>query len=138
MDFAYPYIEVNQSGYNYVVEERGKELLREVTQDIDELLYVVFADVTLTIAMRYEVEHRQAGVDSRRAYFAKQEELLARINPEWAKRARGNHAIVVAQNPFDDHARERALLSNRLRDEGKSDKEAWESACEQYPLPQIG
>ena len=34
--------------------------------------------------------------------FAKQEELLGSINPEWKKIAEGKHQAILKKNPFDD------------------------------------
>lgn len=50
-DFAGPFIEIGRYGYEYVARERGEEVLRILPIDTDELLYLVFCDVT------YEMTH---------------------------------------------------------------------------------
>jgi hypothetical protein len=48
-DFARPHIQVDSSGYHYVVIERGNELERITTPHLDEL--------------QYEVRHRRRRAD---------------------------------------------------------------------------
>src|SRR5258706_3965946 len=86
-DAARPHIEADGRGYHYVVVERGQELKRVTTQDLDDLLYAVFEGVTFSLACDYELSHRQEKVDSRRLLFAKQLELLGRLEQRWRLRA---------------------------------------------------
>ena len=53
-DGARPHIEVRSDAYHYVVVERGCELERKRTPDLQELLYWVFSDVTHQMAFQYE------------------------------------------------------------------------------------
>src|SRR4051812_25189682 len=68
-DGARPHIEADSCGYHYVVVERGQELRRDTTHDLDELLYHVFESVTFSLACDYERAHRIAGQDFRRQLF---------------------------------------------------------------------
>ena len=63
-DGARPHIEADAHGYHYVVVERGLELQRNTTRDLDELLYHVFKSVTFSLACDYECAHRIAGFSS--------------------------------------------------------------------------
>jgi len=65
-DGARPHIEMARAGYAYVVVERGVEQSRQVTGDLDELLWWVFRDVTFDTACSFEVAHRREGEDFRR------------------------------------------------------------------------
>jgi hypothetical protein len=63
-----PHIEVDSRGYHYIVAERGQELERLTTSDIDELLYLIFQWITFELAIKYELDHRIQGQDVRRMY----------------------------------------------------------------------
>jgi hypothetical protein len=135
-DGARPHIEVTGAGYHYVVVERGRELRRDTTTSLDELLYMVFAGVTFDLACRWEAGHRARGRDFRRVLFEKQVDLLATLSPEWARREADVHAEILRGHPFDDRADERARLAAELRGQGKSAEEAWELACVKVPTVQ--
>lgn len=96
-----PHIEISQV-YHYVVAERGGEQSREVTAELDLLLYWVFQDVTSQMAGKYELEHRRAAEDSRRLRFEKQLELMAQISSDWAAKQRADQASILVLHPFQD------------------------------------
>ncbi len=86
-------------------KENGQEWeLSEVSLDYtDNLLCRYFDGVTHQMAMR-----RIAGksdVDRRRDLFATQEELMARLKPEWAERTRKRHTQILRNFPFADEKR---------------------------------
>jgi Immunity protein 63 len=99
-DGARPHIEVDSRGYHFVVEERGRELKRVTTPDLDEILYQVFRGVTQSLAQG----HRVRGEDPRREMFRRQLELLAKLNPQWAEREAERHRQILQDNPFVDKA----------------------------------
>lgn len=66
-----PHIEIDKTGYNYVVSEWGQEYKRKQTKDISTLLYWIMKDIVFTMASDYELEHRNPNEDSRRQLFAK-------------------------------------------------------------------
>ena len=96
-----PYIEISDV-YHFVVEERGLELERRKTRDLDELLYWVFDGVTFTVASSFELRNRRPNEDSRRQLFAKQEELLNLASEAWGHRKEVEHKGVLANYPFND------------------------------------
>lgn len=100
-DFGYPHIEVDEA-YHWIVTERGQELDRRTTRDLDELLYVIFQSVSFSMAMNIEVRHRRKGEDARRQLFEVQLSLLDRLRPAWAARRRAELDEVLAGNPFVD------------------------------------
>ena len=67
-----PYIKINNNEYLYIVEERGMELERRRTANIDVLLYWIMSDVIFFLASQYELENRAKGFDSRRLIFKKE------------------------------------------------------------------
>lgn len=103
-DGAHPHIEVDTAGYHYVAVERGRELQRMTTSDLDELLYNVFHDVTHALAGSFELAHRNESEDFRRILFRCQVELLTMLFPHWGEREREHHEEVLREHPFDDQA----------------------------------
>lgn len=133
-DFAHPSVEVDANGYHYVVVERGREIRRETTNDLDQLLFWVFEDVSFSMAIKHLRTPNGANRDQRRVYFARQVKLLGELKPEWAEAIGRKQAKILEQFPFDDFASTRARYCKQLRDEGLSNEDAWQAACEKYPL----
>ncbi len=104
-DFARPHIGVDSRFYFYVVVERGQELDRKWAPFLDQLLEWIFADVTFSMAFSYELEHRIESQDGRRIAFAKQIELLAMLDSNWAARESERHQQILRQHPFRDSQR---------------------------------
>lgn len=96
-----PYVEVGDA-YYYIVEERGVELKRLKTADLDELLYWIIKNLTVSLAWDYEKRHRRHGEDSRRQAFAKDLELLASLSPKWAERRESEYAEILRAHPYHD------------------------------------
>jgi len=96
-----PHLEVTDA-YYLVVTERGYELDRRRTTDVDELLYWAMEGLTSSLSWNYELAHRRDGEDSRRQGFAKQIELLATLSGEWAERRRREQADTLSQHPYHD------------------------------------
>lgn len=111
-DGGYPHIEVDSAHYHYVAVERGREIKRLSTSELDELLYWVFADTTHSMAFTYELKHRIEDQDPRRIAFAKQIELLGIISPVMAARRADEIEGILKRYPYND---ERIRHLNRLR-----------------------
>jgi hypothetical protein len=105
---ARPHVEVSSVAYSYVIAERGQELSRYETYDLDEIFYRIFADVTFELSIKYELAHRIKIQDSRRIHFQRQVELLSMLSPAWAERESQEHAEILKRYPFDDSASIRA------------------------------
>jgi Immunity protein 63 len=136
-DFARPHIEVDSRGYHLVVVERGQELSRFTTHDLDELLYRVFQGVTSIFASGYELMHRIETKDCRRLIFQRQVELLSQLSARWAEREAEEHRRILGEHPFDDNSGIRASLARELSEAGCDPQTAWQMACERYPLSNI-
>jgi hypothetical protein len=134
-DLARPHIEVDATGYHFVVVERGKEQSRHTTTDFDDLLYQIFQDVTFALAINYELAHRVERRDCRRLIFQRQVELLSQLSNDWGRRRATKHRTILRLHPFDDLSSERATLTAQLRKSGHSPEDAWRMACKQYPKP---
>jgi hypothetical protein len=134
-DGARPHVEVDPHGYHYVIVERGQELERLTTSDLDELLYTIFKGITFSLAIDYELKHRMEDQDCRRILFRRQVELLLALSPRWGERELLDHKQILQQHPYDDNASIRADLTKEYRDQGCSPEVAWRMACERHPLP---
>jgi len=100
-DGARPHIEVG-SEYHFVVVERGSELRRSSTEDLDELLYWVFSGVTSQMAGRFELRNRRHGEDTRRQRFRQQIQLLDVLSPAWAEKEKARLDEILSRHPFQD------------------------------------
>lgn len=134
-DFARPHIEVDARGYHFVVVERGQELERHTTHNLDELLYRIFEGVFFSLATQFELAHRVQAQDFRRVLFRHQIELLSKLSPNWAELELRCHEKILKEYPFDDRSGIRVELTKDLRSQGHSPEIAWKLACETYPLP---
>lgn len=132
-DFAYPHIEVDQIQYHYVIVERGQEIERKSTNDLNKLLYWIFDSITFELACGFELNNRVEKQDCRRIIFAKQEGLLKTLNSEWSEIKNKEHEEILKKNPFDDLASLRATYYGELRKKGLSEIESDKLAYEKYP-----
>ena len=95
------HVEVNDA-YYLIATERGHEVDRRRTNDVDELLYWVMEGLPSSMSWNYELAHRREGEDARRQAFAEQVELLGTLSPDWAARKRREQADILQRHPFRD------------------------------------
>lgn len=103
-DFAQPEIRVDDEGYHYIVIERGEVFEHFVTFEIEELLYIVFQQVTSAMAFDFEVKNRIEYQDCRRIAFDKQIELLSTLDNKFAAKRKTEIEDILKTYPFDDFA----------------------------------
>jgi hypothetical protein len=130
-----PQIEVDSRGYQFVVAERGNEFERFITDNIDDLLYKIFAGVTFWLSCQYELARRIEEQDCRRIIFHHQLELLSMLSPEWGERESQEHEQILKKHPFYDFASIRATHYGNLIKQGYSSEAADKIVYEKYPLP---
>ena len=133
--WARPHIAVDSMGYHYIVEERGQEIRHETTDDLDQLMFWIFEQVSFDISLRESVAARQENLDDSRFFYVRQEELLHKLKPGWAEVIHQKHAKILEEFPFDDFAYVRALYCKQLRESGLSEEEIDKIAFEKYPEP---
>ena len=97
---ALPAVEVDDDGYHVIVQASAHERLRDTTTDFDELLYWVFAGLTHQLA--FAQARPRDGADPRRAAFARQLELLARLDPGMAARRAAELGRILESAPYRD------------------------------------
>ena len=86
----------------YVLSERGETYDEKRTRDAEELLFWLVRDMTLQMAVDYELANRKPGVDGRRIWFPYHVELLRSIDKAWAKRQQAAYAATLRANPYND------------------------------------
>ena len=100
--FGDPHIEIDERGYHYVNWERGIEHERRTTEELDELLYWLMADITHNMASDYELNHRVPKQDFRRLLFETQLNLLKKINADFHNRMEEEINEILINNPYQD------------------------------------
>lgn len=130
---AHPYIEVDDLFMYYVISERGQEYERKMTDNLDDLLYRIFSNVTFSMACDYELKNRIEDKDCRRIMFDKQEQLLGQLNDNWRQKETAEHQSILKTHPFDDLAGLRATYCRQLRQQGFSETEINKLAYSKYP-----
>lgn len=102
-DFAKPNIKIDNSHfYNFIVVERGQELEKRITTNLDDLLYWIFELITFDLASKFELQNRIENSDFRKILFKKQEELLSFISVEWKAKKVIEHNEILKTYPFQD------------------------------------
>lgn len=102
LDEGSPHVEWVDGHYEYVVTERGRELQRRTAADEDELLYWLISDVTTEVASHLTRHGPDWGRDPRRRRFARDVELLTRLNPAWGERKKAEYDVLLRRYPFRD------------------------------------
>ena len=102
-DFAKLNIEIDNSNfYNFIIVERGEELEKRITVNLDDLLYWIFELITFDLASKFELQNRIENSDFRKVLFKKQEELLSLISDEWKVKKENEHHEILKTYPFQD------------------------------------
>lgn len=95
------HVEVDEH-YHWIGRDRGVVTHHQQTDDADELLYWIVGSNATGTAQSWELGNRQPQVDSRRGWFAKELELLARVDPHWVERRRAEQQAILVRHPFID------------------------------------
>ncbi|MBX8487684.1 Imm63 family immunity protein [Pseudomonas cichorii] len=101
-DDGAPYVKIHDHGFSYVSSERGYEIYNKSTNSLDELLYWIMKRVVQRMAVKYELDNRVGGFDTRRVYFSKFVQIFDEINPEWAGLARRDVDEILKASPYLD------------------------------------
>uniref|UniRef100_UPI0035577736 Imm63 family immunity protein n=1 Tax=Pandoraea sputorum TaxID=93222 RepID=UPI0035577736 len=101
-DDGTPYVKVYHHGFSYVSSERGCEIYNKSTNSLDELLYWIMKRVVQRMAVKYELDNRVGGFDTRRVCFSKFVQIFDEINPEWAGLARRDVDEILKASPYLD------------------------------------
>jgi hypothetical protein len=130
-----PAIQIKEDGYHLVGHERGVEVRRWITEDLDEFLFWIFYDITFNVAQQYELTHRVGEYDRRTVTFPKQIELLSTINQKWGERAQKIQIAYIETAPIDYNCPLRVNLELEYINQGMSPEDARRNSRIKYPLP---
>lgn len=130
-----PYVEVINDEYHYVSADRGMEISRRVTSDVDQLLYWILKRASSAMASNFEFKNRIENKDTRRIKFSKQIEIIGKLSPSWAHLMSMEIEEILKSAPYDDLSSERVKYCKKLMVAGISNDDAYKKACEKYPLP---
>lgn len=103
-DVGVPHVEFENGQYHYIVTERGLDLSRRSTADINEILYWMLYDLTFWMGSAFEFKNRVEGPDCRRMMFAHWLEQMQKADQAMADRLKLDIERILAENPFVDHA----------------------------------
>lgn len=95
-----PHVEMRSGKFEFVVTERGSELERISGLDNDEVLYLLLAGITSTMATSYESRNRKPTGDGRTVWMPYQERLMAELRPSWGLRLKAEHQQILQKFPF--------------------------------------
>ena len=101
-DDGTPCIQIEGNTYYYLARDRSTNTFEKRIQEINELMYWVFCDITFEMAKRYELKNRQKDFDHRRLLFSYQLKLLDRMDTEWARIRREVINNTLVRNPYID------------------------------------
>jgi len=95
-------IEVRESVYDMIRFQRGIDCKSRSTADFGVFLYWVFRDMALGMATRQEEELPDPKSDFRCRVYARSEELLRRLDDQWADWLASEYDTVPEESPFGD------------------------------------
>jgi len=95
-----PHVEIENSKAFYVSSERGVELFRKEVQSLDELLFLIFERITFRMACDFELKNRIENQDCRKIIFAKQLELIKKIDLKWETKISEEIDKVLERSPY--------------------------------------
>ena len=98
--FGEPHLEISDDYYHYIVYERGSELTREPSRDVDDFIYRFFETITSMIAGEYQQQNIVIGEDQRVIRFHKQIELMTQLKDEWGRRKEADIAETLQNAPY--------------------------------------
>lgn len=98
------HLEIVGDEFHLVVTERGLELERRITNDRNELFYWMISSLSFWSGVEYEFKNRDERYDARRMIFAKQIEILEKVDPDWAQQKRKEIEEILAEHPFIDRS----------------------------------
>lgn len=94
------YIFGDLKGYHYVVMERGVENIHKLTDDVFEICFWCFFELTSNAAFDYEFKNRDDRLNYREVAFNKLIEYLSLIGDNFKKRGEIEIDNILKVNPY--------------------------------------
>ena len=102
---ATPHVEGEAVPFDYVVAERGQELLRESNLDADDLAYLVIRDRILSYVLRLEAETRAGRGYSRKSWMDALVTMMTRADLAWGRRAAREYEDILRSDLSEEERR---------------------------------
>ncbi len=102
IDGGYPFYREEGGRLVYRVRERGRDVIEDAAEDVEDLVRRIMAGVVFDLACAHVARHPRPREDSRRQLFALTEEWLTAMDPAWGARERERHTEILRGNPFSD------------------------------------
>jgi hypothetical protein len=118
------YIEYKDGLYHLAAMERGQDIIRQTTPDMDQMAFWVFRNISASIAADYASDHSPGDQDPRRFAYEKQKVMLTLLNPGWASKIAQWQAGQLEHYPFDDFYHQRQDYQQEILDNGEAEKSA--------------
>lgn len=99
---AHPYIEIHGNHFWFIIKERDIVCIKKEFNTMEELLFEVFDNITFSMAMDYELEHRIDGQDCRRLIFEHQLDLMGKLNVQWKDKLQKKIHTILLEHPYND------------------------------------
>lgn len=97
------HIEFDDSGkISIVATERGKEIFRDDSYEIEEFMYKIFKRKAENYGFGYEMRNRVEGKDFRRLAFGVALEKITEISPRWGQKLEREFNDILKEYPYDD------------------------------------
>ena len=93
---------VTSTQYHYIIMERGNVVKHYKSEKIEDILYPLFENITFTLAVKYELKHRNTDEDWRKLMWQKQLALLEAIEIGFADIRRNEIAEILRISPYKD------------------------------------
>jgi hypothetical protein len=94
------HVEIENGAYSFVLVERGEMIRRMFAVDLNDLLYLIFTQVTWEMAYSESLRQVDSTVDRRAFYFPKQIYLLSHLSGVWASRRQQEIEQILARHPY--------------------------------------
>lgn len=96
-------IYVTSAQYHYIIYERGNISKHYKSEKIEDILYPLFKSITIVLASKYELKHRNGHEDTRRLRWKKQLELLKIIDIEFYEKRKKVIEEILKTFPYSQY-----------------------------------
>lgn len=96
-------IYVTSAQYHYIIFERGNISKHYKSEKIEEILYPLFKSITIVLASKYELKHRNGNEDTRRLRWEKQLELLKIVDIEFYEKRKKEIEEILKAFPYSQY-----------------------------------
>jgi len=96
-------IYVTSAQYHYIIFEKGNISKHYKSEKIEGILYPLFKSITIVLASKYELKHRNGHEDTRRLRWKKQLELLKIVDIEFYEKRKKEIEELLKTFPYSQY-----------------------------------